>query len=42
MYLRVDIDTTEELDSTRMQCSKNAYEKITRYDAQYATIESLL
>lgn len=42
MYLSIDFDTTKELDSSSVQCSKKACKKTTRYDAQYATIESLL
>ena len=41
MYLRVDIDVTEELDSSQLQCSKKTYKPTTRYDAQYASIEDL-
>jgi hypothetical protein len=41
IYLCVDIDSTKELDSSQLHCSKKPYEKTTRYDAQYASIEEL-
>jgi hypothetical protein len=41
IYLCVDIDSTKELDSSQIHCSKKPYEKTTRYDAQYASIEEL-
>ena len=41
MYIVVDIDTTQELDASKVQASKKSFTPTTRYDAQYATIEEL-
>ncbi len=42
MYLRIDIDASNELDSSQLRCSRKAYNgKGERYDAQYASIEEL-
>jgi hypothetical protein len=40
MYVSVQLG--EVLDASKVKCSKKAYTPNTRYDAQYATIESLL
>ncbi len=42
MHLRVDIDASNELDSSQVQCSLKSCENTTRYDAQYASIEKLI
>ncbi len=39
MYVAVTLG--EELDATLVKCSKKAFTQYTRYDAQYASIESL-
>ena len=39
MYIAVELD--EELDATQVKCSKKAFTPSTRYDAQFASIESL-
>jgi hypothetical protein len=41
MYIVVDIDTTQELDATKVDASKKSFTPTTRYDAQYATLEEL-
>ena len=42
MYLKVDIDTSVELDATRLDSTKKEWSKVTRYDAQYSIIKELL
>ena len=41
LYLAVDIDTSSELDASTLDSSKKECTKTTRYDAQYASLESL-
>ena len=41
MYLVVDIETKEELDANKVHASKKSFSPMTRYDAQYATLEEL-
>ncbi len=42
LYVEVKFDSTEELDATALHPSRLPYEKTTRYDAQFATIEELV
>ena len=41
MYVLVDIDNAEELDSSNINAAKKAYTRETRYDAQYSLINDL-
>ena len=41
MYVVVDLDTTTELNSTKIRSSLKEYTPKTRYDAQYATLNDL-
>lgn len=41
MYLSVDIDTSVELDSSKLDSTKKGYTPKSRYDAQYFTMELL-
>ena len=41
MYVLVDIDNAEELDSSTINAAKKAYTRETRYDAQYSLINDL-
>ncbi len=40
-YLTVDIDTSIELDATKIDSTKKPFTKETRYDAQYALLKDL-
>lgn len=42
MYLVVDIDSSVELDASRLSSKKKAFSATTRYDAQYSTLTSLI
>lgn len=41
MYIVVDIDTSNEMDSTEIHSSKKEYTPNTRYDAQYSAKNDL-
>lgn len=41
MYLKVDIDTSSEIENLTLDSTKKEFEKTTRYDAQYSTIDLL-
>ncbi len=41
MYLSVDIDTSVELDSSKLDSTKKGYTPKSRYDAQFAVIKEL-
>lgn len=41
MYVLVDIDNAEELESSNINAAKKAYTRETRYDAQYSLINDL-
>ena len=42
MYVVVDIDTSNDMDSSEIHSSKKAYTPNTRYDAQYYSINELI
>ena len=41
MYIIVDIDTTQEIDSTEIHSSRKEFTPMTRYDAQYSYLSRL-
>lgn len=41
MYVSIDLDITEELDASNIHSARKDFTPKTRYDAQYATIQSL-
>lgn len=41
MYLKVDIDASSEIENLTLDSTKKEFEKTTRYDAQYSTIDLL-
>ena len=41
MYIKVDIDASSEIENLTLDSTKKEFEKTTRYDAQYSTIDLL-